>query len=65
MAFCFGFKCCVVFRIPDRFSRSTEKGELAAALKREQDEVAALKTQLHEISESHKTEMDQATSKKT
>ena len=65
LALCFGFECCAVFRISDRVSRSAEKEELAAALKREQDEVAALKTQFHEISESHKTEMDQAASEKT
>ena len=37
----------------------------AAALKREQDEVATLKTQLAEINESHKAEMNHAASEKT
>ena len=37
----------------------------ATALKREQDEVATLKNQLAEISESHKAEMEQAASEKT
>ena len=48
---------------------SAKKEELvkmhAAAPKREQDEVAALKTQLSEISESHKTEMENAASERT
>ena len=37
----------------------------AAALKREHDEVATLKTQLAEISKSHKTDMENATSERT
>ena len=37
----------------------------ATALKREQDEVASLKTQLADIAESHKVEMEQAASEKT
>ena len=56
-------------RFPDRISSSAEKEELtkshAAALKREQDEVAMLRTQLAEISESHKIEMEQAATEKT
>ena len=64
LALCFGFKCCDLFRVPDRVSRSAEKEELAASLKREQDEVSTLKTQLAEITESHKDEMDHAASEK-
>ena len=37
----------------------------ATALKREQEEVATLKTQLAEISEAHKVEMGQAVLEKT
>ena len=37
----------------------------AAALKREQDEVASLKIQLAEINDAHKIEMEHATSEKT
>ena len=37
----------------------------ATALKQEHDEVATLKTQLAEISESHKTEMENAASERT
>ena len=65
LALCFGFKCCAMFRIPDRVSRSAEKEELAATLKREQDEVSTLKTQLANIDESHQAAMEHAASEKT
>ena len=61
---CFGYKCLNVFRMPDRVSRAAEKEELAVQLKREQAEVSTLKTQLTEISESHKVEMEHAASEK-
>ena len=57
------------FRICDGVMRSAEKEEMVkmhvVALKREQDEIATLKTQLAEISESHKTEMENDASEKT
>ena len=57
-----------MFRIADRVSCSAEKAKLeethATALKREQDEVASLKTQLAEINDAHKIEMEHATSEK-
>ena len=57
------------FRICNRVLCLAEKDELvkthATALKREQDEVATLKTRLAEINEAHKTEMDHAALEKT
>ena len=54
-----------MFRISDRVPCSAEKEVLAAKLKREQDEVSTLKTQLAKITESHKAEMDHVASEKT
>ena len=54
-----------MFRISDRVSRSAKKEELATKLKREQDEVSTLKTQMADLAESHKVEMDHAASEKT
>ena len=53
----------------DRVFCSVEKTKLekahAIALKRSEDEVATLKSQLADITEAHKTEMEQAASEKT
>ena len=58
-----------MFRITDKVFCSADKAKLeenhATALKRAEDEVAALKSQLAEIAESHKVEMEQAASEKT
>ena len=65
----FRFNCCNLFRFADRVSCSAEKDKMekahATALKREQHEVATLKSQLTEISEAHKVEMEHVTSEKT
>ena len=53
----------------DRICCSAEKAKLekthASALKRSEEEVASLKSQLADITEAHKTEMEQAASEKT
>ena len=49
----------------DRVSRAAEKEKLADKLKREQAEVSTLKTQLTDISDSHKVEMEHAASERT
>ena len=58
-----------MFRFADEVFCSAEKAKLekthATALKREQDEVTSLKTQLAEISDAHKIEMEHAISEKT
>ena len=58
-----------MFRFDDGVFCSAEKAKLeethAQALKREQDEVTNLKSQLADIAESHKAEMDQAASEKS
>ena len=49
----------------DRISCAAEKVKLADQLKQEQAEVSTLKTQLTDISESHKVEMEHAASERT
>ena len=49
----------------DRISCAAEKAKLADQLKQEQAEVSTLKTQLTDISESHKIEMEHAASERT
>ena len=54
-----------MFRFSDLVSRVAEKEKLADKRKREQAEVSTLKTQLTDISESHKVEMEHAASERT
>ena len=58
-----------MFRICDVVFCSADKAKLeknhATALKQAEDEVAALKSQLADIAESHKVEMEQAASERT
>ena len=58
-----------MFRIANRVSCPAEKANLeesrAIALKQAEDEVATLKSQLAEIAEAHKAEMEQAASEKS
>ena len=49
----------------DRISCAAEKVKLADQLKQEQAEVSTLKTQLTDISESHKVETEHAVSERT
>ena len=48
----------------DRISCAAEKAKLADQLKQEQAEVSTLKTQLTDVSESHKVEMEHAASER-
>ena len=62
----FRFNCRDLFRFTDGVFCSAEKAKLekthATALKREQDEVTSLRTQLAEINDAHKIEMEHAIS---